>query len=353
LEKFIEGRSEDAVGGVLGPGKYIATTNFMVLGRKSGERRIPPDVPRVERIWQEYGRVRGKERLQQLVDSSFGEAIITILLKNANFIGTARLMDAIREYKKEKLNRDSGSPGEPPTAFIGRGGVGEDAPPRQRTDTGDATAGMAARPDSATSNTGEDVTAEQLRVIENAGPAPAPLSVSFAGDVAVSQTLIDAIVRTQVQSVLGSLLGILAVTVILGRSLRFGILCVIPCSIAVLMNFAAMGWLSIPLGVATSMFASMALGIGVDYAIHLQSHWRRLRAEGHAKREALIESIATTGPAILIDTLAVSVGFGILTLSQVPANARLGGLVVLSIGTCFVATILVLPALLATGSAAD
>jgi predicted RND superfamily exporter protein len=233
-------------------------------------------------VWREYENVRGAKRLRQLVDMGFGEGVITVLLRNANFIGTGRLIQAIQTYERERL-------------------------------------------------------------------APQKMSVSFAGDVAVSQTLIDAIVRTQVQSVLGSLLGILLVTVILGRSLWFGILCVIPCSIAVLVNFAAMGWLSIPLGVATSMFASMALGIGVDYAIHLQSHWRRLRAEGIAGRAALIEAIATTGPAILIDTLAIVVGFGILTLSQVPANARLGGLVALSIGTCFATTILVLPALLATG----
>ncbi len=39
-------------------------------------------------------------------------------------------------------------------------------------------------------------------------------------------------------------------------------------------------------------------------------------------------------------------GFGILVLSQVPANARLGGLVVVSIAGCLVATLVVLPALL-------
>jgi len=44
--------------------------------------------------------------------------------------------------------------------------------------------------------------------------------------------------------------------------------------------------------------------------------------------------------------LPVAVGFGILTLSQVPANARLGGLVMLSIVNCFAATIVLLPAIL-------
>ena len=36
----------------------------------------------------------------------------------------------------------------------------------------------------------------------------------------------------------------------------------LPSALAVLIKFAAMGWLGIPLGVATSMFAAMTLGIG-------------------------------------------------------------------------------------------
>ena len=47
---------------------------------------------------------------------------------------------------------------------------------------------------------------------------------------------------------------------------------------------------------------------------------------------------------------AVCLGFGILALSQVPANARLGGLLVLSLVNCFVATMLILPAILSVRS---
>ncbi len=61
---------------------------------------------------------------------------------------------------------------------------------------------------------------------------------------------------------------------------------------------------------------------------------------------AIVDAVATTGPAILIDALGVALGFGILMLSQVPANARLGVLVMLSIVNCFAVTIILLPALL-------
>ena len=142
------------------------------------------------------------------------------------------------------------------------------------------------------------------------------------------------------------MVGILVVAGVLSRSLIFGVLSVLPCALAVLMNFAFMGWSGMPLGVATSMFAGMTLGIGVDFAIHLLERYRRAVSRGLDVDAAIADALCATGPAIVIDAIAVALGFGILTLSQVPANARLGGLVVVSIAGCLAATLLVLPALL-------
>jgi predicted RND superfamily exporter protein len=118
----------------------------------------------------------------------------------------------------------------------------------------------------------------------------------------------------------------------------------VPATFAVLLNFAAMGWLGIPLGVATSMFAGMTLGVGVDYAIHFLARASRLRREG-GDETALASALAATGPAILIDSASSILGFGVLLLSQVPANHRLGGLLALSLGVCVLATLWVVPAL--------
>ena len=279
LDSFIEGRHEEAVGGVLGTADYVITVSYMSRGRKEAERAIPDNVERIEWIWGEYERLRGYDRRRQLVDTEYGRSIVTVLMKNANFVGTARLMKEIRDYERTNLT-------------------------------------------------------------------PHGISLSFAGDVAVSQTLIDAIVGTQIVSVVGSLAGDFLVTALLGRSLIFGLLCVLPCSLAILLNFAVMGWVGMPLGVATSMFSAMTLGIGVDYAIHLLERYRLSRGDGLDLRDALREAVATTGSAISVDTLAVCLGFGIMMLSQVPANARLGGLLVLSLMNCFAATILILPAIL-------
>lgn len=288
LESFVETHRQQAVGGVVGTADYVETIHYLRRGRNDGHRTIPATVEEVDWLWREYSRMRGAARIRQLIDDDFSQSVITVFLRDANFVDTARLMDDIRDYEAQHL-------------------------------------------------------------------APKDISLSFAGDVAVSQSLIAAIVGTQVISVGAALAGDFLVTVFLGRSVIFGLLCVVPSLLAVLLNFAWMGWVGMPLGVATSMFSSMTLGMGVDYAIHFLQNYRehlsRARADsgnsGFVDRTSCVIAAArTTGPAILGNTLAVTIGFGVLLLSQVPANARLGGLLVLSLFNCFAATMIVLPAVL-------
>ncbi len=279
LQSFIADQREFTVGGVIGTTSYLSTANYMARGLREDARSVPDNADRVEWVWGQYKRIRGEERMHQVVDVDFASSLVTVFLKNANFLDVEKLLATIRAYEKEHLS-------------------------------------------------------------------PHGVTLGFAGDVAVSQTMIDAIVDTQVRSLLVSLVGILLVTAVMGQSLGWGIFCVLPCAIAVMVNFAVMGWTRMPLGVATSMFAGMTLGIGVDYAIHMLESYRVARRRGQVADEAISDAIGSTGPAICIDALAVALGFGILTLSQVPANARLGALLALSIVGCLLATLLVLPALL-------
>ena len=185
-----------------------------------------------------------------------------------------------------------------------------------------------------------------IRDYEREHLAPKGIKVGFAGDVAVSQSLIRGIVTTQMQSLIWSLAGIFLVTALFGGSWRWGFYCLLPSLLAIMIKFAVMGWAGIPLGVATSMFAAMTLGIGVNCAIHLLEGYRQSRTRGASESEALSVSLRQTGPPALINTLAMSLGFGVLMLSQVPANARLGLLLVLGLVNCFVASLLLLPVLL-------
>jgi uncharacterized protein len=278
LETFLASRP--GVGGVRGPANALETVGFLLSPDRPDARSLPEHPLQASSRWSHYARVRGPERMRQLVSPDSSQGAITVFLKGSNYVDTGRLMADLRAYEAEHL-------------------------------------------------------------------LPRGMRLGFAGDVAVSQALIRGVVTTQVRSLLMTLVGILAVTALLGRSLRRGLISVVPPTLAILLNFAAMGWLEVPLGVATSMFAAMTLGIGIDFSIHLLERTQRLRQSGRGVESALGEALAVTGPAITIDTLGVGLGFAVLLLSTVPATARLGGLVALSLLTCFAATLLLVPALLA------
>jgi uncharacterized protein len=185
---------------------------------------------------------------------------------------------------------------------------------------------------------------ERVRAYAARHLAPLGAKLDFAGDVAVSQAMIPAIVDTQVTSVLLALVTSLGAVWIATRSLSTSLLTVVPVSVAVLWVFGGMGWAGIPLGVATSMFCSISLGIGVDYAIHYLDRLRPMA--GGAPAATPLEAIAETGPAIVVDAVAIALGFGLLVISQVPANARFGALVALALIASCVLTLAGLGSLL-------
>jgi predicted RND superfamily exporter protein len=279
LAAFIRERRQDAVGGVISPAEYLLTTRFMLHHTERQPRQLPADPGEARLLWNYYGAVRGTDRLRQAVDTNYWQSLTTVFLKQANFIGTAKLMDDIRHYEKEHLT-------------------------------------------------------------------PKGVRLGFAGDVALSQSLIRSIVTTQLKSLVWSLAGIYLLTALLFGSWRWGAYCTAPSLVAIIIKFALMGLTGIPLGVATSMFAAMTLGIGVNCAIHLLSAYLNALPEGISPSAAISQAMALTGPPAFINTLALSLGFGAFLFSQIPANWRLGFLLVLGLAGCFIATVLMLPILL-------
>lgn len=169
----------------------------------------------------------------------------------------------------------------------------------------------------------------------------------FAGDVAVSQTMIPAVVYNQMLSLPLALVCVFLVVWVLCLSPRLAAYSLVPVAASGLFVLGGLGFAGIPLGVASSMFFVLALGLGVDsHSIHLVLRVRELRGDVAA---ALTE---VTRP-ILLNTLAVGLGFGLLGFSQVPANRTMGLLITLGLGLGCLLTLTALAALLASNDSQD
>ncbi|RLU03467.1 MAG: outer membrane lipoprotein-sorting protein [Ketobacter sp.] len=143
-----------------------------------------------------------------------------------------------------------------------------------------------------------------------------------------------------------SLLFVLLVSVLLFRSFIAGVLAVLPVMTSILMVYATMVLFKIDLGIGTSMFASVAIGLGIDFAIHTIDRMKALFADSVPSRKELVDKLyASTGRALLFNYLAVACGFGVLIISKVVPLNNFGTIVVLSVTMSFIASLLLLPAL--------
>ena len=104
-----------------------------------------------------------------------------------------------------------------------------------------------------------------------------------------------------------------------------------------------MGLAQIPLGIATSMFAAIALGVGIDFSIHFAHVYNRLRREGMEHEEACHKTNKSVGRALRWNTLVLVSGFLVLTASALRPDVLLGILLASSMLVTFAMTMILLP----------
>lgn len=149
---------------------------------------------------------------------------------------------------------------------------------------------------------------------------------------------------------LGSLLALLGIslTMMLAlRSWRLGLVSLLPNALPALMALGVWGALVAEVNLAVAAIFSITLGIVVDDTVHFLSKYQRARVEDGADADAaVIYAFETVGAALLVTTLALAAGFGILALSNFQVNALTGLLTALTISIALIYDLLFLPPLL-------
>jgi predicted RND superfamily exporter protein len=153
------------------------------------------------------------------------------------------------------------------------------------------------------------------------------VEVSYAGRSTVCIVADGLIIPGQLKSLGIALVVVLGLLMLGFRSLRYGLIGILPLVLTVLFVFGIMSAAGIYLDAAMALVASIVLGIGVDYSVHFLSRYRSLRKQGIASREAIGETFRTSGRAIVFNSMAVAMGFSVLLLSSFWPVINLGWLV--------------------------
>jgi len=131
------------------------------------------------------------------------------------------------------------------------------------------------------------------------------------------------------------------------RSLKIGLISLIPNLAPTAMGFGLWGLLYGQVGLGLSIVAGLTLGIVVDDTVHFLSKYLRARREqGLSSEDAVRYAFHTVGVALLVTTLVLIAGFMVLSQSVFKLNSDMGLLTAITIGLALIADFLFLPPLL-------
>ncbi|MBG7602418.1 MAG: MMPL family transporter, partial [Gammaproteobacteria bacterium] len=131
------------------------------------------------------------------------------------------------------------------------------------------------------------------------------------------------------------------------RSLRYGLVSLVPNLAPAGMAFGLWALIDGEIGLSLSVVAAMTLGIVVDDTVHFLSKYLRARREqGLNAADAVRYSFKTVGVALWITSLALIAGFLVLATSSFELNAGMGVLTSIILAFALLADFLLLPPLL-------
>lgn len=157
--------------------------------------------------------------------------------------------------------------------------------------------------------------------------------------------------QRNIQSMLlGTTIALILISMLLGlalRSLKFGLISLIPNLVPAAMGFGIWFFLDGQIGLALSVVTGMTLGIVVDDTVHfLSKYLRARRVKNKNAEEAVRYAFASVGRALWITTLVLFAGFMVLAQSSFKLNADMGLLTAITIVIALIIDFLFLPPLL-------
>ncbi|WP_407347412.1 RND family transporter [Methanolobus sp. WCC1] len=116
--------------------------------------------------------------------------------------------------------------------------------------------------------------------------------------------------------------------------------------IGLIWTFGAMGYLNIPMTMASMAVFPILIGLGADYAIQFHNRVEEELAKGESVEEAIIDTITHTGPAVGSAVVATCLGFIALLISPVPMIQDFGKMSLVGVLLCYIASMFVLVSIL-------
>lgn len=191
--------------------------------------------------------------------------------------------------------------------------------------------------------------AELVRRIEQFAITELGLSedqVRTTGLIVLYNNLLQSLFGSQIQTLVAVFVGIMLMFMVLFRSVMISIIAIVPNILGASTVLGVMGLAGIPLDIMTITIAAIAVGMGVDHAIH---YLHRFKTEFQKDGEYLAtmhRSHRTIGRALFYTAITIIIGFSLLSLSNFIPSIYFGLLTALAMFANTLLSLMLLPRLI-------
>jgi hydrophobe/amphiphile efflux-3 (HAE3) family protein len=165
----------------------------------------------------------------------------------------------------------------------------------------------------------------------------------LTGQDAINVEVNNILTDEQIRSMIIALLLVLAMLILIFNSSIWGFLTIIPVLFVLVWEPGFLVLLNIPLSVITISIASIMIGIGIDYGIHITQRVREEMEEGKSKMEATKESIQKSGLSLIEAAFTTIAGISSVYFIDILVIQQFGTIIIIMTLSSLAAAILILP----------
>jgi len=178
---------------------------------------------------------------------------------------------------------------------------------------------------------------KQLRRFNDATVSVSP---RITGMPVMAMLMIDLMKNKGAQAVLFGSIAIILFLLIDFRSIKYTLFAMVPLALGTVCMVGVMTLLQMKFTMVNILALPLLIGIGIDYGVHIL---HRYHLEGRAAMSAVLPY---TGRAVLLSALTTMMGFGSMGIASHRGIAGLGILLLVGVGICCIASMVVLPSML-------
>ncbi len=177
-------------------------------------------------------------------------------------------------------------------------------------------------------------------------PLPAGINYQWAGKSYLNIVWQDAMVNGMIDSLISSFVIVFLMMVLLFRSLKYGILAMLPLTFTITMIYGLIGWTGKAYDMPIAVLSALTLGLSIDFAIHFLQRVRELEKETQSLSAALTLMFNEPARAISRNAIVIAIGFTPLLLSPLMPYITVGVFLASIMALSALVTLVLLPTLM-------